>query len=127
MRNILIAAASAALASTAVAAPVPVRLTGMSQADEALRKDILQNVTMFGVAFDCPAPSEVQTSIITAARIPSAANYRAPSDKASYEEWKANFCGRTESFLISFWPDPNGGSFLNVTYPYPEGAPRGGR
>ena len=59
--------------------------------------------------------------------VPASADYRAPSQNAGYEEWKANFCGKTENFFISYWPDPNGGSFLKVTYPYPDGAPRGGR
>jgi hypothetical protein len=127
MRRSVIAGIAAALATSGIAAPVPVRITGNTNADGELLKDIMQNVTNFGAAFDCPAPSLIQTSVISPSRIPASADYRAPSDHAGYEEWKANFCGKTESFLISFWPDPAGGSFIKIAYPYPDGAPHGGR
>jgi len=125
MHKLIIGALAAAVATTALGAPVGVRVTGASQADGELLKDILQNVTMFGDAFNCPAPSVVEMSIIPASRIPASADYRASSEHAAYEEWDANFCGKTEPFFISFWPDPKGGSFINVIYPYPDAAPRG--
>ncbi|GAA3904888.1 hypothetical protein GCM10022276_24370 [Sphingomonas limnosediminicola] len=127
MRRILMTAVAVALASSAGTAGVPVRVVGHSNADGELLKDILQNVTYFGAAFDCPAPSVIQTSVISPSRVPRSADYRVDSDQAGYEDWKANFCGKTEDFLIAFWPDPNGGSFIKVTYPYPDGAPHGGR
>ena len=105
------------------AAGVPVHLTGNTAADDALQADILQNITNFGDAFDCPAPSKVRASTLNAAMISSSAPYRAPSLRASYEEWDATFCGKTYRFFVSFWPDPQGGSFLSVQYPYPAGAP----
>jgi hypothetical protein len=123
MRTIIFAAVAATLASPVLAAPVQVRVTGTTNADGVLIHDILQHVTLFGGAFNCPAPSTVQTSVIPAARIPASAEYRSPSDEAFYEEWRADFCGTQRDFFISHWPDPNGGSFLKVSYPYPDGAP----
>lgn len=105
------------------AAAVPVLLTGNTAANDTLQVDILQNITLFGDAFDCPAPSKVRISRLNAAMISSSAPYRAPSLNASYEEWDATFCGKTQRFFVSFWPDPQGGSFLSVQYPYPAGAP----
>jgi len=125
MRNTILLAAAAALASSAAAAPVQVRVTGTTNADSVLMKDILQHVALFGAAFNCPAPSAVQTSVIAPSRIATSAEYRAPSDHAFYEEWKADFCGKQQDFFITHWPDPNGGSFLKVSYPYPAGAPHG--
>ena len=104
-------------------AAVPVRLTGNTAADSTLQRDIVQTITYYGAAFDCAAPNEIRASILNSAMIPSDADYRAPSLRASYEEWDATFCGKTHRFLVSYWPDPQGGSFLKVTYPYPEGAP----
>ena len=127
MRNLSIAAVAVALATSSSATPVPIHITGTSNADGELLQDIVQNVTNFGAAFDCPAPSTIRTSIISPSRIPASAEYRVPSPDAGYEEWKADFCGQTEAFLISFWPDPNGGSFIKISYPYPDGAPHGGR
>lgn len=102
-------------------AAVPVRLTGNSAADEVLQKDILQTITYYGTAFNCPAPSEVRANMLNSSMIPS--SLRKPSLRASYEEWDAIFCGKTYRFFVTFWPDPQGGSFLGVTHPYPPGAP----
>jgi len=110
-----------------MATPVPVRIVGNTNADGELLQDIMQNVVNFGGAFDCPAPSLIQASVIPPGRIPASADYRAASSQASYEEWKANYCGRSETLLITYWPDPNGGTFIKLIYPYPEDAPHGGR
>ena len=107
--------------SAPLAAGVPVHLTGNSAADDTLQKDILQTITYHGAAFNCPAPSEVRATMLNASMIPS--SLRQPSLGASYEEWDATFCGKAHRFFVSFWPDPQGGSFLSVTYPYPAGAP----
>lgn len=109
--------------SQPVTAGVAVELTGNTAADNTLQRDILQNITFYGAAFQCPAPTRVRASMLNASMIPSDADYRAPSLKASYEEWDATFCGKTYRFFVKFWPDPQGGSFLSVTYPYPAGAP----
>jgi len=109
--------------SYSVAAGVPVELSGNTAADNTLQHDVLQNITYYGAAFQCPAPSKVRASMLNASMIPSDADYRAPSLRASYEEWDATFCGKTYRFFVKFWPDPQGGSFLTVTYPYPAGAP----
>jgi hypothetical protein len=116
-------AISAFAISAAASAGVQVVLAGETGADNTLQHDILQSITYYGAAFQCPAPSRVRTSILNASMIPSDANYRAPSLKASYEEWDATFCGKSYRFFVSFWPDPQGGSFLSVTYPYPASAP----
>lgn len=121
--RIVLLALSALATTTSVSAGVPVELTGHTAADDALQNDILQNITNFGLAFDCAAPSKVRASVLNAAMISSNAPYHAPSLRASYEEWDAIFCGKTYRFFVSFWPDPQGGSFLSVTYPYPAGAP----
>src|SRR5690242_2907549 len=123
MRNSIFCAAAVALAWPAIAEPVQVRVTGTSNADGVLIRDILQHIALFGPAFNCPAPSLVQASVIPSSRIPASADYRGPTDQASYEEWKADFCGKQQDFFITHWPDQNGGSFLKVTFPYPDGAP----
>ena len=104
-----------------LSAGVPVRVTGNTGADDLLTKDIVQTIANFGDTFDCPAPSEIRTSQLNASMVPS--GLRKPSLRAAYEEWDADFCGKTERFFIIYWPDPAGGSFLTVTYPYPAGAP----
>lgn len=48
---------------------------------------------------------------------------RKESLRTAYEEWDADFCGKTHRFFVTYWPDPAGGSFLSVGYPYPPGAP----
>ena len=111
----MILAVSALAISTPLAAGVPVELTGNSAADDALQNDILQNITNFGAAFDCAAPSTVRASVLNAAMISLGAPYRAPSLRASYEEWDAIFCGKTYRFFVSFWPDPQGGSLESGT------------
>lgn len=115
--------ACALIAPARLLAAVPVELTGNTAADDTLRRDIVQTITYYGSAFDCPAPSKVRASTLNAAMISSDAPYRAPSLNADYEEWDATFCGKTYRFFVSFWPDPQGGSFLSVQYPYPAGAP----
>ena len=124
MRRFMVIVAAAALGSSASAALAQVHLTGRSAADDQLQHDIVQQVSLLG-GTECEAPSEIRASVIHPSRIPSTAEYRAPSDNASYEEWDANFCGKLSPVLVTFWPDPNGGSFIVVTYPYPEDAPRG--
>lgn len=121
--KIILFAVSALAVPVSLSARVPVELTGNTAADDALQNDILQNIANFGPAFDCAAPSKVRASILNASMISSDAPYRAPSLNASYEEWDAMFCGKTYRFFVSFWPDPQGGSFLSVRYPYPAGAP----
>ena len=114
-----------AFAAFTVPAPltagVPVHLTGNSAADDTLQKDILQTITHYGAAFNCPAPSNVRANMLNSSMVPP--SLRKPSLRASYEEWDAIFCGKTYRFFVTFWPDPQGGSFLSVTYPYPPGAP----
>lgn len=113
------------LAALAVVAPlpaaVPVHLTGNSAADETLRKDIVQTITYFGSALDCPAPSEIRATMLNSSMIPS--SLRKPSLNTAYEQWEATFCGKKHKFFVSFWPDPAGGSFLSVQHPYPANAP----
>ena len=110
-----------ATAAGPLSAGVPVHVTGNTGADGVLAKDIVQTITYFGDSFNCPAPSEIRTSQLNASMVPS--GLRKPSLRAAYEEWDANFCGKIERFFITYWPDPAGGSFLSVTYPYPAGAP----
>lgn len=111
----------AAVLAAPVSAGVPVELTGHSAADTVLQKDILQTITYYGAAFDCAAPSKVRAIMLNAAKVP--APLRKPSLNASYEEWRATFCGKEYRFFVAFWPDPAGGSFLSVDYPYPAVAP----
>jgi hypothetical protein len=127
MQKLILIAVAVALASSAGAAPTQVRVSGTSNADGTLIHDIVQHITLFGAAFHCPAPSSIEPSVISRSSIPASADYRVESDQAGYEDWKADFCGKTEEFLVTYWPDPNGGSFLKVTHPYPIGAPHGGR
>jgi len=116
-------ALSASAMSAAAFAAVPVQLAGHTAANDTLQHDIIQTITQYGGAFDCPAPSRVRASMLNAAMISSDAGYAAPSISASYEEWDATFCGKAHRFFVKFWPDPQGGSFLSVEYPYPPGAP----
>lgn len=112
---------TAGMAAAPSGAGVPVRPTGHSAANKILQKDILQTITYYGAAFDCPAPTAVKASMLNSSMISS--SLRKPSLNTSYEEWDAIFCGKTYRFFVSFWPDPQGGSFLSVQYPYPPGAP----
>jgi hypothetical protein len=86
-----------------------------------LQKDILQTITLYGAVFDCPAPSAVRASELNSSAVPS--SLRKEALNTSYEEWDATFCSKTARFFVTFWPDPKGGSFLSVQYPYPAGAP----
>lgn len=110
---------------TAIASPaaVPVRLTGHTGADAVLQKDIVQQITYFGLAFDCPAPTEIRASALNASMIAPGSSFAINAPNVAYEKWDAEFCGKTERFFVAFWPDPAGGSFLSVTHPYPAGAP----
>ena len=67
----------ALLASASAAEPVQVHVTGATQADGQLLQDILRQVALYGVAFNCPAPSDVHIGVIAASRVPLAAEYRA--------------------------------------------------
>ena len=118
---LLIAGLALAAGSPPLHAAVPVRLTGHTGADDVLQKDIVQTVANYGAAFGCPAPTEIRTSMLNASMVPD--SLRKPSLVTAYEEWDADFCGKTHRFFVSYWPDPEGGSFLSVSYPYPVGAP----
>ena len=120
--KVMLAVAAGAV-SAPLAAGVPVELTGNTGADDVLQKDILQTITYYGAAFGCPAPSKVRASVLNAAMVPTDASYAMHSLRAAYEEWDAVFCGKGYRFFVSYAPDPNGGSFLAVQYPYPAGAP----
>ena len=127
MHELMLTGFAVGLASSAGAAPVQVQVTGTSNADGTLIQDIVRHIALFGPAFKCSAPSSLEPSVIPRSSIPASADYKADSDLAGYEDWKADFCGKTAEFLVTYWPDPNGGSFLKVTYPYPTGAPHGGQ
>ena len=103
-------------------AQVAVHLTGHSAADDTLQNDIVKTIALYGAAFDCPAPSEITASMLNSSMIPT--SLRKPSLNTSYERWDATFCAKRYSFFVTFYPDPNGGSFLGVQYPYPPNAPR---
>jgi hypothetical protein len=111
-----------ALAPAPLSAQVPVRLTGHSAADDTLQTDIVKTIALYGGAFHCPAPSEITASMLDSSMIPSA--LRKPSPNASYEHWDATFCAKHYNFFVTFFPDPNGGSFLSVSYPNPATVPR---
>jgi hypothetical protein len=111
-----------ALTPGPLSAQVPVRLTGHSAADDTLQTDIVKTIALYGGAFHCPPPSEITASMLNSSMIPS--SLRKPSLSASYEHWDATFCTKHYSFFVTFFPDPNGGSFLSVSYPYPTNAPR---
>jgi hypothetical protein len=111
-----------ALMPAPLVAQVPVHLTGHSAADDTLQNDIVKTIALYGDAFHCPAPSEITASMLNSSMIPS--SLRKPSLNTSYEHWDATFCAKHYSFFVTFFPDPNGGSFLSVAYPYPTTAPR---
>lgn len=117
----LVLAFSLATMALPAAAAVPVHITGNTTADDVLIKDIVQTITYYGDAFHCASPSDIRVSMLNSSMIPAA--LRKPSLNTSYEEWDAIFCGKTHAFFVTHWPDPAGGSFLAVTYPYPVGAP----
>jgi hypothetical protein len=111
-----------ALTSAPLSAQVPVHLTGYSAADEALLNDIVKTIALYGDAFHCPAPSEIAASMLNSSMIPQP--LRKPSLNTSYEHWDVTFCTKHYDFFVTFFPDPKGGSFLAVEYPYPASAPR---
>jgi hypothetical protein len=125
MRRRVLTVIAALLSASATASSVQVRITGTTRANKVLVADVLRHISVFGPKFNCLAPTTIETSAIAPWRIATSAAYRAPSEHAFYEEWIADFCGSSQNFLVSYWPDPNGGSFLKVTYPYPAAAPHG--
>jgi hypothetical protein len=120
--GIVAAGIALALAGQSAQASEQVRLTGRSAADDELQTDIVRTITLYGSAFHCPAPSVIAADLLNAASVP--VRLRPDSPDASFEEWDATFCGKKQRFFVSFWPDPKGGSFLSVQYPYPADAPR---
>lgn len=102
----------------------PIKFTGTTSAHGELRRDVLQLIVPFGGA-DCPMPSEIRTGMLNASMISPNASFYSPALGTTYERWDAKFCGKVERFLIKFLPDPQGGTFLSVEYPYPADAPSG--
>jgi hypothetical protein len=102
----------------------PIRFIGTTTARGELRNDVVQLIVPFGGA-DCPMPSEVRTGILNSSMISPNASYYSPALGTTYERWDARFCGKVERFLIKFLPDPQGGTFLSLEYPYPADAPSG--
>lgn len=104
------------------AAAAPIKFIGTTTAHGELRKDVLQLILPFGGS-DCPMPSETQTVILNASMISPNASFYSPGLGTTYEKWDVKFCGKMKSFLVKFLPDPQGGTFLSIGYPYPADAP----
>jgi hypothetical protein len=123
--RLLIALVVVGTGTSALAAErsVPVAMSGRTAASGELRHDILKTIALYGTAFGCPAPSEVRIEPLNSSMVSPNASYHSKLLGTSYEEWDARFCGETYRFLVKFAPDPEGGSFLSVTYPYPSDAP----
>lgn len=102
----------------------PIKFTGTTSAQGELRRDVLQLIVPFGGA-DCPMPSEIRTGMLNASMISPNASYYSPALGTTYERWDVKFCRKVERFLIKFLPDPQGGTFLSLVYPYPADAPSG--
>lgn len=102
----------------------PVRFIGNSTAHGELRRDVLELVIAFGET-DCPMPSEIRTGILNPSRVSPNASYYSPVPNTIYERWDAKFCGKMERFLVKLAPDPKGGTFVGLEYPYPPDAPSG--
>lgn len=110
--------------SMQAAAAEPIKFIGTTSAHGELRRDVLQLIVPFGGA-DCPMPSEIRTGMLNASMISPNASFYSPALGTTYERWEVKFCGKIERFLVKFLPDPQGGTFLSVGYPYPADAPSG--
>jgi hypothetical protein len=117
-------AALAAGSATEAASPQQVRFTGRTTADAVLIGDALGNILRFASASrNCQALSAVEASVLPADYVPGDPKYRVGEGKVVYERWDANLCGEVTTFLVHFWPSPQGGTMFSVSYPYPPDAP----
>ncbi len=123
LANLLLATLAAGF-SMPVTAAEPIKFLGTTGAHGELRRDALRLIVPFG-GYECPSPSEIRTAILNSSMISRNASYYSPVLGTVYERWEAKFCGKTERFMVKFIPDPKGGTFVVVDYPYPAGAPTG--
>ncbi len=123
MSALLLVAGISGFVQAQAAEPVAVHLGGRTAADDELQTGILKTIALYGAAFGCAAPSQVKVAPLNASAISPNASFYSPALGSAYEEWDATFCGKTHRFLVTFAPDPKGGSFLSVAYPYPGDAP----
>jgi hypothetical protein len=91
------------------------RFSGQSVADSRLRADT--TVFIIGptlAATNCKQVDSIQTSIISVDKDlqGNAAGKIVKGDTS--ERWVASACGKTVSFLVTYHPDGQGGSFLAV-------------
>ena len=120
----LMLAAALAVGSPPAANPRQIRFTGRTTADATLIKDALRHVLLYGATKACHSLSVVEASILPADYVPSDPKYRVGEGKVIYERWNADLCGRITTFLVHFWPSPEGGTMFSISYPYPLDAPK---
>lgn len=96
-----------------------IRFTGQTTANELLIKDTLQNIARFGDALDCTNLNTVEAKVMPTDYVPSEPSMVRSEPGTIYEHWTADFCGKNEEFLISFWPSEAGGTMFGIGYPFP--------
>lgn len=96
-----------------------VHFTGVTTVDAVVIRDALQNILMVAVASErCNALSAVEASVLPPDYRPPAAHAGAHAG-ARYERWDVTLCGRVVPFLLGFWNAPDGGTMIEIGYPYP--------
>jgi hypothetical protein len=100
-----------------------VHFSGQTTVDMVVAKDVLQNIQQIGLAeLGCGVIQDVQSEIMPASYAPAATDNYAGQAKETYERWKVTLCGKSTSFLLGFWPAPEGGTDFHVSYPFPRDA-----
>ena len=104
----------------ALATPAPVRVTGNTGANGELLHDTLDQLTQFAPSFGCDRITSVDTHVLPPALVPPRASFKVKGDQpASYESWKVSVCGKIKRFMIIYVTDPQGGTNIDILYPYP--------
>jgi hypothetical protein len=99
------------------------RFTGTTTVDMTVAKDALRVVQQIGSAkLDCGVIQSVEVEVLPSTYAPSNTDNYAGSAKETYERWTVTLCGKTEPFLLGFWPASDGGVMFHVGYPFPPDA-----
>jgi len=96
-------------------------LDGESHAGALLQHDAVRSAAMAVVAgAKCQDVSQAQSTL----QLGPAKLVRPPENGGGWEElWAATACGKTMGALVSFTPDPTGGTSFRVTIVQPDGQP----
>lgn len=109
------------------AAAEQVRFTGNTTADATLIRDALQNILRHAYGTQgCASLTAVEAAVLPG-YVPADDRYRVQQSDVRYERWDAVLCERPVSYLVGFWPSPEGGTMFQVSHPLPADVPPGSR